>query len=291
MKRTAVRLNLTSFGPFLDVVDNPSQKIGETLEEKFRLNDAKGEDNEAKERGAVTVTLTAHRTLEVSVDAVAAYFSDNDGPLSSETAAAAAADDDDIRVVDLLVHLGVHRGAHGEIRVELQGVNDLHCPQGDFKGRKVVHRPIIVARSGSSGDSDCIGCPEVSFDAPQSGDAPFESLRCTIPADVVAKSIELVGSKASSVDDHGRFPVSMMPSDDAGRYLCNYCYCRSLFYTSHVCQRTHNRKYVSLFIHVLDPDRGGGDEDGESLLNPSIEEQADCIFRFLHHLAENIAVL
>lgn len=294
MKRTAVRLNLTSFGPFLDVVDNPSQKIGETLEELFRLTDAKGEDNEVKERGAATVTLTAHCTLEVSVDAVAAYFNDNNGPLSSATTPAAA-DDNDICVVDLLVHLGVHRGAHGKIRVELQGVNDLHCPQGDFKGRKVVHRPIIVAAgSGSSGDSDCIGSvPEVSFDAAQSGDAPFESLRCTIPADVIAKAIELVGRKASSVSDdqHGRFPVSMMPSDDAGRYLCNYCYCRSLFYTSHVCRGTYNHKYMSLFIHVLDPDRGGGDEDGESLLNPSIEEQADCIFRFLHHLAENIAEL
>jgi hypothetical protein len=294
MRPSVIRLHVTSFGPFLDVVDNPSQRIGELLQNRFAASDNKDQVGET-----CVVTLADHCTLEVSVDAVAAYF--DKGPLSfvnqpeDDNKASAAS------VLDLFAHLGVHRGAHGEIRVELQGVNDLHCPQGDFKGRAVIHRPIVVvapqgevaasALPSTSGTNVNAWKPESSFDAPQSGAAAFPSLWCTLPKHVIAETIKEVGSTASFTpddeadpNDRRRFPVSLMTSDDAGRYLCNYCYCRSLFYTSYVC---HSRECYSLFIHVLDPDRGG-EKGGESWLNPSIAEQADCIFRFLQQLAKQL---
>lgn len=301
MKASKVRLHLTSFGPFLDVTDNPSQRIGERVAQLF----ADPQD------GCRSVELVSHSTLEVSVDAVAAYFNSNGGPLGS------ASPSPGTEVVELLVHLGVHRGAHGEIRVELQGVNDLHCPQGDFKGRVVIHMPIIglVDDASNEGDNDAVPsregqwsrcAPVEHFDdrctrAGPSSVVPFTSLRCAIPQSLIESAIsQTVASlgppdeerRHKSPDGNLRFPASLVCSDDAGRYLCNYSYCRSLFYTSMRMLRGGDdqaekdaRRCFSLFLHVLDPDLG---DKSEGVKNPTIEAQAECIHRFLSCVGESL---
>jgi hypothetical protein len=290
MRPTQVRLHLTSFGPFLDVADNPSQRIGEHLEQLFTVC-AAGEP----------LVLVKHTTLEVSMDAVADFFDTNGGPLAAETKTPQDAPSGD--VVELLVHLGVHRGARGRIRVELQGVNDLHCPQGDFKGTIVNHRPIIIAASSNGGG----GVPAKTFaDATSDvGCRAFDSLCTTIPRALIDEAVATCRIEA---DEPNRFPVSLTTSMDAGRYLCNFCFCRSLFYAAtngDVAAASSDttpkrRQCASLFVHVLDPSRTGADSsDTDSispntsdttmpLRNPTIASQALCIYNLLQVIAHGL---
>lgn len=282
MRPSSVRLHLTSFGPFLDVLDNPSHRIGNIVE--ALLQDA----SSSPENGCPLV-LVEHFNLEVSIDAVGKYFDAN--PLTTSR-------DADSTAIELFVHLGVCRGARGEIRVESRAANDIHCPEGDFQGVKKYHEPLLdtvtqTLRSLSArcshietGAEGSVAVASESPQAPLRGSVAMgraiEAIHCNIPSSALAVAVEAacsaVPNRGASTPSESKFAASMVVSQDAGRYLCNYCFCRSLAFTT--CQsQLNNVAAMSVFLHVLDPDRCDGD-----LANPSCEDQALCIVTFLRAL-------
>lgn len=249
---------LTSFGPFLNVVDNPSQRIAEFIEDWTRARSG---------HGSAGIDLVQHTNLEVSFDGVDAYFAST-LPSSMQLAPSTGNDGESHQQPTrwrLHVHLGVHRGAAGQIRVETRAINDIHAPEGDFKGVRRVHERIV-------------GREEMPT-----------YLNCAIPQDVLASTMTEVNSAikdtaADAGDAVARFVPQLISSDDAGRYLCNYCYFSSLKRNQ---ESADNVADVSVFIHVLDPERGEIDASGGGLglLNPTCEAQARCILTFLDRLS------
>jgi pyroglutamyl-peptidase len=248
MRRTCV--HLTGFGPFMDVVDNPSAHIARDL---------------AKALPPSAELVSVHE-LEVSMRGVDDYFAQEMLLLNEEagklTVPAEGAQVAPKEVQHLFVHFGVHRGARGEIRLEVRGQNEAHFPDGDMNGVVRNHAPID--------DSQCVGsCIESSLDQ--------EELR---------KIAACINSETQPED--GRLAPRLAVTYDAGQYLCNYCLYRSTMnmtiLNEKVAGRSGGRSFVSIFIHVLDPERGDAGPGGQHALNPTIEKQVEVIGRLLQHL-------
>ena len=243
MKRT--RLHLTAFGPFLDVVDNPSSRIAKELIPTL----------------PPCVELVSFHELEVSIRGVDSYFGSEVSELVHQRNESGEERDGSI---DVFLHLGVHRGARGEMRLEVRGRNEAHFPDGDMVGQVKDHAPIDES------------LPVGSFLESQL-DQQFLS--------------EVAGAvTAATTAEESRLKPNVSVTFDAGAYLCNYCLYRSVQNTTIVNSTSDSasRKCISLFIHVLDPERSGEGPQGVQLPNPTISKQAAVIACLVEKIAEHV---
>jgi pyrrolidone-carboxylate peptidase len=236
-------LFLTSFGPFLDVLDNASNRIAIRLMDMLQRHDA--------------IEVVEHRLLEVSLAPVRSYFESLRTMLRGK---AQRLKESAHKRRIFLLHLGVHRGAHGEIRVESRGYNEAHFPSGDFSGLVLDHSPIV---------------PGAATDAWVS--TPVDRGR-------IVEALSTIKAGCSSVTaEAARVEPKLVVSDDAGRYLCNSCTFLSYSLAKEINEEAPG-SVLALFIHVLDPER----EECDGRLNPSCEAQAIAIFSFLTRLVKQI---
>ena len=119
-----VHMRFTAFGPFEEVVNNPSDQIMKRIVELHR-----------EARAPLPYSIEDATTLDVSSAGIREYFS---RPLSVVPSVGAAKESATL----LFVHLGVHRAAKGAIRLETQCYNEAHFPDGDVRGCHCDHQPI-----------------------------------------------------------------------------------------------------------------------------------------------------
>jgi pyrrolidone-carboxylate peptidase len=303
MKSSQIRLHLTSYGPFLDILDNPSQRIAERLEPIFTswLPNSTNEESHIMNKSNVAITSFDHCVLEVSMDAVDAYFS----TLAQQFRTEAIEDG-----IDVFIHMGVAPGNDGILRAEVRGYNELHCPRGDFKGVKRLHEPIRCDPQRAV-DKDA-----ATADLTDNSALCEEYIETTIPLAIVSAAVDAVNEEKKrllsmvsfeSSDTRDGIVPGMVVSRNAGRYLCNYC-------TYHTMQMAHSRnqslsssnhdtvqrRCYSMFIHVLDPKyeaEWAGGEDGiggavgeerqrsvKLRHNPSFQQQAECVALFVERV-------
>jgi hypothetical protein len=163
----------------------------------------------------------------------------------------------------IFVHFGVHRGARGEIRLEVRGRNEAHFPDGDMNGVVRSHAPIDESQALDS-------CVETTLDQ-----------------GALSEAASLINAETTT--EEGRLAPHLRVTYDAGAYLCNYCLYRSARNVA-ILNETQkkscsNLNFVSIFVHVLDPDRSDVGPSGQQIRNPTIGKQVEVLSRLLQYLA------
>jgi acetoin utilization deacetylase AcuC-like enzyme/pyrrolidone-carboxylate peptidase len=204
---------VTSFGPFLNVAVNPSQTVmrhlAQSIDHSRRLRSSSTSVVHTTPRG-VDDTLSHLKTRLTALHGAAA----------------------------IVVHIGVARGS-ARPRLELVGINDLHCPQGDADGVRRDHCPIVsdavrdeATSHAGSVDGDVVvgtqtplprGRHWITYDSKAHLPSAHESQD---PADFWRTT-----SQRGTLDLEDAEPVDL--SYDAGAYLCNYMLFRSLTVLAH----------------------------------------------------------
>ena len=249
MKRTPVHLHLTSFGPFLDVKENPSAKIGQLIEEFIKRHDAGAAGPEDTCRERFGFELVDHSELEVSITGVEKYFVSNPA-----TIVEIAEECDHEQSHEVYVHLGVYRGLKDKIRLEQVAYNEAHFPDGDFTGLVLDHQPID--KKGDLSHTYKTSLP----------------LKDTFNLSMMEQGV----AEMFPLAERELFELT----NDAGRYLCNYIFYRSSQHTADRNMLNQNKAHRSytLFIHV---------SDGDGAL--TVEKQAHAIFDFFKALSETLS--
>lgn len=235
-------VHFTSFGPFLDVVVNPSEAIMRATIELLLHGPAMwlcafGKDDTTNPHCVTrlpTAVVASAVTLDVNVAAVDAYMSD------AKAFVRRCETDVQFAHRHIFIHLGVNR--RGTVmQLETRAINDMHFPMGDTNGRRTDHEAIRNAPR----DSNC--CPSPCYLAPSWSidDACVTSLLRransdpTATANAVAPSMRSQSERDCDYDADGTDAIRNEPnrasecflmctSQDAGRYLCNYTYFVSL---------------------------------------------------------------
>lgn len=246
-----ISVHLTSFGPFLNVTENPSEAVMHELRRMLDEACRPATADDAMARGGTPALVVASsEVLEVTPGGVKQYVTkrleargvEADGTAKNvqiDTPAAVP------RRREINVHLGVYRAGVANLSLELRGVNDLHCPAGDFAGNVCFHQRIedsdndadgagdtpavaatpardaaAAAAAGANDDGDkCIAAQlaptghDRSWLAPANGGHGYGEAPTDDDEDVFAAACSAIASSATP-------PI--FPSTDAGRYLCNF---------------------------------------------------------------------
>lgn len=235
---------LSGFGPFAHIRENPSAAIAERLRDQL-----------ATEAEHLVVHFTE---CETAVRGVNEYFALLRAKVSELVAS-------DPSVSILLCHLGVHSGERGAIlRVEVEGFNELFASVPDVDGVVFNH--------------DLID--------PDAGSLTFSRLsKLADTSETLAELHSTIQRLNMAVTDQndGRMVPQWVVSNDAGRYICNFCLYRSL-----ELQERYPSNVVSVFIHVCDPLIGA--EELPQKLNPSIETQTKQLSMLLQSLTTRMSL-
>lgn len=141
---SVVGLVMTGYGPFLDVLVNPSDSIMKTVAATL----AQQQVSSTGASGPKFLLLAQH-VLDVNVQAVARYMSEAGSVVETAAAAATTASDSVDCTAVLCCHFGVNRSAVDTIAVECVGKNCV----------------VLPARDANSGFSGAVCCPIVSSDS------------------------------------------------------------------------------------------------------------------------------
>jgi pyrrolidone-carboxylate peptidase len=254
-----VRLHLSGFGPFLNVVNNPSSSIMRLVAKHF--SDAGALAGPASHPRVEVASATE---LEVSVQAAARYVSE----LREREAARNA--EDEAASATFFLHFGVNRGASDTIFIETQAVNCVVLPAGDRSGFAQPVCAPIVAQGKSTRARNAQSEPPVPaaaavdgkpFAADFSGGAAataaadgtsaprggrVRALVTSVAAAVAAACAATLpfaptragradnGDEEATREGSSLVPASVRiaPSSDAGKYLCNFLFFASLRFLS-----------------------------------------------------------
>ena len=238
-----VELVLTGFGPFLNVVHNPSSVIMRLVAKYFGEKPTATDDSSNTDAGAVgapcsvRVVVTSVDELEVSVQAVDRYVRKKRASL--DTAAAASASDAgnaaahqstidttdatattatadpaaappscreearDANAIVLFVHFGVNRPAEGSIQVETEAVNCVTLPAGDHSGFATDVCAPIVRDPSNTSVAAAAAAAAVVAPASRAGAATPHDDADADASAPVASAAAAAGAAASFTKDSG----------------------------------------------------------------------------------------
>eukprot|EP00759_Apiculatamorpha_spiralis_P044670 PhF_6_TR41604/c0_g1_i1/m.63048/K01304/pcp; pyroglutamyl-peptidase len=214
----ATRLHLTGFGPFLNVTENPSEKVVTGLCLK---------NTELAECSTV---------MPVTAKACDEYFLKSRLDLSCDTQSSR----------HVFIHIGVNRRGK-KFHLECQAVNIADFgPSGDASGELRNKEPIDSSRNTT-------GCLKTSLDCAalvQAWNNRCRELGLRIPKgnttiDTTSTDTAVATDTVATTPNITEDDAVAIVSEDAGKYLCNYCYYRSL-----QMQSDMTGVVQSIFVHI-----------------------------------------
>lgn len=261
MKHSRVRLNVTSFGPFLHVKENPSALIAERM---IQLHDSDASPSSS-------FVVASYRQLSVTMESVDAFFADEQQTKqihSEETEKENNADSEQHVFEELYVHFGVDTSATA-IHIELCAANEANFDHdGDPAGRH-LHHPINPNNFPEAAEEHG---KEVKNESKNEKERKATDHQHRTKLEAAVKDVL---NAACGSGGNGFFKLFGL-SEDAGRYLCNYVFYRSMDETA------RNPRVASLFIHVPAP------PSALSASPFSVAGQAEAIRWFLEELCSKI---
>eukprot|EP00758_Cryptobia_borreli_P005354 Tbor_TRINITY_DN4857_c0_g2::TRINITY_DN4857_c0_g2_i2::g.1365::m.1365/K01304/pcp; pyroglutamyl-peptidase len=286
---------LSSFGPFLNVVDNPSRTVASAVMKELQQR--------VKEKRTTRSNfhIRHDESLEVSASGVVQYFASLQSEIK-EYYYDNALGESNGRRRHWLIHFGVHRSGNN-INIELTGHNCATFTDGDATGYKCSNKPIICNKEASPLDPGYF--IEQQEGLKEQWKMTLSNLK-SVPLENISNPTQItISSQVSEPwairqcedisNNHSKEEVSrnnmgnnnnnvrLCVSHDAGRYVCNLTLFLSLL-VSHTANlrealsaanSIRGPSVISLFIHVV----------REEYM--SAEEQASLISQFLLHLIED----
>ncbi|CAD2215023.1 hypothetical protein, conserved [Angomonas deanei] len=170
----------------------------------------------------------------------------------------------------LLLHIGVvSKSVEGHLRIELCAYNEVDARIPDVDGVLFSHTPI--EKEQEAGITFCReGVLKKSSD-----------LHAALANIVTSLNTSLRENPALQADQ-GRLTPTWRLSEDAGRYLCNYCLYRSMMIQD---QYESSKQVCSLFIHICDTYFSPPVETAEpAKQNPTEHTQTNLLFEFIQRL-------
>lgn len=125
---TLINLHITGFGPFLNVVKNPSSTIMNLVADYFKSKLENNNNN--KEEPKVIVQIASTTELEVSVQRVEQYIGEMMTTTKSNTKSNHHQQQMK-KIINFFLHFGINRGAKKTIAVEVEAENCVLIPPND----------------------------------------------------------------------------------------------------------------------------------------------------------------
>lgn len=231
-------IHLTGFGEFAGVSVNPTMLIIRHLIDNAVSYRSSDETREWYN------SIESMNILEVSMEGVKEYFDQLD-----KQALIGGQDSDDDEVV-LLLHLGVNASAR-EFDIEKIGVNEATFRAADQRGNRPYKEAVSTEISSSITHS-----LQTAIDV----DALAHVLNEEMKNVTVAQLTKILATKDPLGDQCDNTHIEKLrekrnteqrivqSSTNAGRFLCNYIYYRSLVYAQ--LRSSERVRILSLFVHV-----------------------------------------